>query len=109
MTMMNTLFKNLIDQDEITIYIDDILIHSKTIEQHRKTVGNVLQILQDNNLYLKAEKCDFEQLEVEYLGMIILEGQVKMDPTKVKGIAEWPEPKNVKQVQSFTGFCNFYR
>jgi RNase H-like domain found in reverse transcriptase len=68
-----------------------------------------LKKLEEHNLYLKPEKCNFHVKEVEYLSVIIGQGQVKMDPTKVKGIIDWPIPTSVKDVRSFLGFCNFYQ
>ena len=65
-------------------------------------------MLQKHQLYLKAEKCSFEHLSVEYLGLILSEGSVEMDPVKITGIRDWPTPKNVTKVQSFMGFVNFY-
>ena len=108
-TMMNDLFKELIDEGVVLVYMDDILIYTETLEEHRKVVKRVLQILKDNKLYLKAEKCEFEQQKVEYLGLIISPGRIEMDPVKVEGVANWPIPPNVKEVQSFLGFTNFYR
>jgi hypothetical protein len=61
------------------------------------------------SIILKPEKCDFEKTEIEYLGVIISHNSMRMDPTKIKGIMEWPVPKNIKQVQAFLGFVNFYR
>ena len=69
----------------------------------------MLARLERYDLYLKPEKCSFAQTSIEYLGLIITEGQIKMDPAKVKGITDWPTPRTVKQVQAFLGFCNFYR
>src|ERR1700761_2377603 len=108
-TMMNDLFKELIDEGVVLVYMDDILIYTETLEEHRKVVKRVLQILKDNKLYLKAEKCEFEQQKVEYLGLIISPGRIEMDPVKVEGVANWPIPPNMKEVQSFLGFTNFYR
>jgi hypothetical protein len=71
-------------------------------------VRKVLQVLKDNGLSLKHEKCEFEQREVEYLGVIIGDGKIRMDPMKVAGVREWATPKTVKDVQSFLGFLNFY-
>ena len=68
-----------------------------------------MQILRENHLYLKIEKCTFDAPEVEFLGLIVGNGQIRMDPKKVAAITEWPVPKTVKEVQSFNGFCNFYR
>ena len=69
----------------------------------------VLQQLWENNLYLKPKKCEFNKTTMEYLGLIIKEGQLSMDPVKLKGISEWPVPTTVKQVRAFLGFGNFYQ
>jgi len=69
----------------------------------------VLQRLRENDLYLKAMKCEFNKTRVEYLGMIVEEGKFAMDPLKLRGIRDWPIPTMVKQVRSFLGFGNFYR
>src|SRR5271156_3241627 len=89
--------------------MDDILICTKIIEENIKCTKRVLQRLQDNDLYFKPEKCLFWRTEVEYLGMVISENQLKMDPVKVAGIADWPTPKTIKDVRSFLGFGNYYR
>ena len=108
-TMMNDLFTELIDEGVVIIYLDDILIYTETMEEHQKIVKRVLEILRKNHLYLKAEKCEFEKDRVEYLGLIISPGKIEMDPVKVEGVSKWPSPSNVKEVQSFVGFANFYR
>ncbi|SJK98309.1 uncharacterized protein ARMOST_01574 [Armillaria ostoyae] len=107
--MMNDIFKDLISEGKVTIYLDDILIFTKDLDEHRRIVRRVLQRLRENKLFLKAEKCEFEVLETEYLGVIISEGQIRMDPVKLAGIAEWPTPTKKKELQSFLGFTNFYR
>jgi hypothetical protein len=78
-------------------------------DEHREWTEKVLQRLQDNHLYLKLEKCAFAVPEVEYLSMVIKEGHVAMDPTKLTAINEWQPPTSVKGVRLFIGFCNFYR
>ena len=108
-TMMNDLYKELIDEGCVIIYMDDILIYTEDLEEHHRIVKRVLEILAKNKLYLKAEKCSFEQTKIEYLGLIISAGQIEMDPVKVEGVSAWPTPSNVKEVQSFLGFVNFYR
>ncbi len=75
----------------------------------RRIVKRVLQWLRENKLFLKAEKCEFEVLETEYLGVIISENSIRMDPVKIAGIAEWPTPTKKRELQSFLGFTNFYR
>src|SRR5882724_6360138 len=108
-TMMNDIFKELIDEGVVTIYMDDILIFgSQTKEQHHSIVVKVLDILWKHRLYLKVEKCIFEQPRVKYLSLILSEGHIEMDLVKVAGIQDWLTPKNVTEVQSFIGFINFY-
>ena len=108
-TMMNTLFKQEIDEGVLIIYMDDLLVFTKTIEEHRRIVKRVLKKLRENKLFLKPEKCSFEQSEVEYLGMLISHNTVKMDPAKVAAIQTWPTPQKKQDIQQFLGFCNFYR
>jgi hypothetical protein len=95
-TMMNDILRDLINEGKVIVYLDDILIFTEDLEEHRRLVHRVLQILQDNQLYLKPEKCDFEKTEIEYLGVIISHNSIKMDPVKIKGVMEWPEPSTVK-------------
>ena len=89
--------------------MDDILIISNNVEVHQKRTIRVLKRLQERDLYLKAEKSEFEVTEVEYLGVILRPNEVLMDPIKLKAILDWQSPKTVKQVQAFLGFGNFYR
>src|SRR5882724_12041899 len=108
--MMNDIFKDLIDKGVMTIYMDDILIFgSQMKEQHHTIIVKVLDILQKHRLYLKTEKCIFEQPRVEYLSLILSEGHVEMDLVKVAGVQDWPTPRNVTEVQSFVGFINIYQ
>ena len=69
--MMNHLFQDLINQGKVVIYMDDIMIFTTTLEEHKMIVKEVLQILRDNKLYLKHTKCEFEQLETEYLRLVV--------------------------------------
>ena len=107
--MMNDIFQDLISAGHVIIYMDDILIFTDDIATHRVITQQVLQILLDNNLSLKLEKCVFEVEEVEYLGVIIAHGTMRMDPVKIEAMASWPTPRNKKDVQQFLGFVNFYR
>ena len=108
-TMMDDIFEELISEGVVVVYLDDILIFTETIEEHRKVTRRVLELLEKNKLYLRPDKCEFERTTVEYLGVIISHNSVAMDPVKIAGVAEWPEPTNKKEVQSFLGFTNFYR
>ena len=95
---MNHLFRDLIYKGKVVVYMDDIMILTKTLEEHHIIVKGVLQILRDNKLSLKHTKCDVETVETEYLGLIVLEGQIKMDPSKVIGVTDWLVPKNRKEL-----------
>ena len=108
-TMMNEIFHELIMEGVVVVYLDDILIYTETLEEHRAVTRRVLELLEKHKLFLKPDKCEFEQTRVEYLGVIISHNSVEMDPVKVAGVAEWPVPDCKKEVQSFLGFVNFYR
>ena len=90
-------------------YMDDILVASRNKKKHQQATHKLLDILEANNLFLKPEKCVWEQPRMDYLGLILEEGVMCMDPAKIAGIATWPTPTSVKQVRSFLGFCNFYQ
>ena len=107
-SMMDKIFVTIIKGKLVIIYIDDILIFAKTREELKQITKLVLEKLRENNLFLKAKKCEFEKTKIKYLGMIIEEGWISMDPIKLAGIQEWPTPTMVKQVWSFLGFGNFY-
>ncbi|MCI4392739.1 hypothetical protein PGIGA_G00149220 [Pangasianodon gigas] len=93
----------------VFIYLDDILIFSRSLHEHYHHVRQVLQRLLKNHLYVKPEKCEFHVKEVSFLGFIIKEGRVGMDPKKTQAVREWPTPSTIKEVQRFLGFANFYR
>jgi len=108
-TMMDDIFQEEVAQGWLHIYMDDMIIATEDDEiLHELQVNHILDKLEKFDLFLKPKKCKFHQREVEYLGVLIGNGSVKMDPIKVQGISEWPTPLTVKDVRSFLGFCNFY-
>ncbi|KIJ05551.1 hypothetical protein PAXINDRAFT_48679, partial [Paxillus involutus ATCC 200175] len=107
--LMDHIFQDYQAEGWLIIYMDDLLIHSTDPALHRERTMKVLKRLKEHDLYLKLEKCKFDVKEVDYLGLILKEGVVKMDPIKLDAIAQWNVPENVKAVRSFLGFCNFYR
>jgi len=96
--MMDTFFHNLILTNEVIIYMDDILIAtSEESHHHHEIVHQVLYRLEEHDLYLKPKKCTFKVKEVEYLGVIIGYGKIRMDPIKVQGMKTWEAPKNLTE------------
>lgn len=106
--LMNEVLREYLDISVI-VYLDDILIYSKTREEHVQHIKKVLERLRQHRLWAKAEKCRFFQSSVDFLGYIVSQDGVSMDPSKVKSILDWQAPKSVKDIQVFLGFANFYR
>jgi len=107
--MMDNIFEDMIFEGIIIVYMDDIFLFTPDEETLTKNTKRVLSRLQENDLFLKPTKCEFNKTKVEYLGMIIEEGKISMDPGKLRGIRDWPAPTTVKQTRGFLGFGNFYR
>jgi hypothetical protein len=107
--MINKIFEDLITQGVVSIYLDDILIFTSTLEEHCPISRMVMEWLRQHKLYLRHEKCEFEKTRIKYLGVIISHNKVEINPVKIAGVSEWPTPTNKKEVQSFVGFINFYR
>jgi hypothetical protein len=107
--LMNAIFADLIAEGKVAVYLDDILIWSTTLEEHRKIVHEVLWRLKEHDLYLRPEKCRFKQFHVNYLGLVISPGKVSIDPVKVQAVRDWTPPTKLKEVRSFIRFANFYR
>ncbi len=91
------------------MYIDDILVFSDSFDEHIQHVRAVLRRLMQNQLYIKAEKCEFHQTQVAFLGYVISQEGVTMDEHKVKAVVNWPRPRTLKELQRFLGFAKFYR
>ena len=107
--MMDEIFANMISEEIIIVYMNNILIFAEDKKTLENITKRVLQHLRENDLYLKPKKCEFCKDKIEYLGMVVEHRKVSMDYSKLKGISDWPVPSTVKQVQSFLGFGNFYR
>jgi hypothetical protein len=117
-TMMNTIFAVEVAEGWLTIYMDDMAIHTKPRNfesddqhtmRHREYVKHVLQKLEEHHLFLKPEKCTFEQLSIEFLGVVVNSGTVQMDDSKIAKVRNWQPPANVTEVRKFLGFTGYYR
>jgi hypothetical protein len=96
-TMMNEIFQDLITEGVVSVYLDDILIFTNSLEEHSQITRLVLDRMRKHKLYLRPEKCKFEKVRIEYLGVIISHNKVEMDPVKITGVADWPTPSNKKR------------
>jgi hypothetical protein len=102
---MNDIFRDLLDECVI-IYIDDLLVYSRTHEDHERHLRMVLSRMRQHGLRARVHKCRFLQPEVDYLGYIVGKGQVQADPSRLQAIASWPVPKDVHELRSFLGMAN---
>ena len=105
--MMNTIFRKEVAEGWMSVYMDDIAIHTKPhpqetkgqhLQRHWQYTHHVLDLLKKYDLYLKPEKCEFKKEEIEYLGVVIGKGMLQMDKKKLRGVADWPVPKNPTNV-----------
>jgi hypothetical protein len=108
MCLMNNIFSQYLDKF-VVVFIDDILVYSKTEKEHDEHLRIVLQTLRKHKLYAKFDKCDFYQKEIQYLGHVISSEGIVVDPEKIKAIMEWPVPKDVADIRSFMGITGYYR
>ena len=105
---MNELLRNLINTGKVAAFIDNVIVGTETEEEHDKLVAEVIRRLEENDLYVKPEKCRWKVKEVGFLEVVIGPEEIKMEEEKVKGVLEWPTPKCVKDVQKFLGLANYY-
>ena len=108
MDLMNRVFRPYLDRFMI-VFIDDILVYSKTWEEHAQHLRIILQTLREHQLYAKKEKCDFWLTEVKFLGHVISGQGISVDPSKVETVLQWERPKNVAEIRSFLGLAGYYR
>jgi hypothetical protein len=108
MYLMNKVFMEYLDRFVI-VFIDDILIFSKAMEEHEEHLRLVLEKLRSNQLYAKFSKCEFWLTEVAFIGHVISTGGVSVDPGKVKDVLNWMPPTTVSEIWSFLGLAGYYR
>ena len=96
--MMNELLRDLVNTGKVAVFIDDVIVETEMEEGHDESVAEVIKRLEENDLYVKPEKCKWKVKEVEFLGVVIGPEGIKMEKEKVKGVLEWPMPKCVKDV-----------
>src|SRR4051812_14119113 len=108
MNMMNKVFMEFLDKF-VVVFIDDILIYSKSKEEHEGHLRLILEKLREHKMYAKFSKCESGLNEVGFLGHVVSRYGVAVDPAKVSVVTEWESPKSVKEVRSFLGLAGYYR
>jgi len=108
MDYMNRIFHEFLDKF-VVVFIDDILIYSKNLEEHERHLRIVLQILRERQLYGKWSKCEFWLKEVQFLGHVISQNGIAVDSSKVQAVLLWEQPKNITEIRSFLGLAGYYR
>jgi len=107
-TMMNEILRDFINTGEVASFIDDIIVGTEEGERHNNVVKEIVKRLVENDLYVKLEKCKWKVEKVGFLGVVIgLEG-IKIEEEKMKGVLDWPTPKDVKNIQKFLRLANYY-
>ena len=106
--MMNELLRDLINMGKVAAFINDIIVGTETEEGHDEIVAEVIRRLEENDLYVKPEKCKWKVREVGFLGVVIGPDGIKMVKVKVKRVLEWLTPKCVKDIQKFLELMNYY-
>ena len=107
--MMNELLRDLINTGKVAAFIDNVIIGTETEEGHDELVAEIIKRLEENDLYVKLEKCKWKVRKVGFLRVVIGPEGIKIEEEKVKGVLEWPTPKCIKDVQKFLGLANYYR
>ena len=106
---MNEIMRDLINEEKVAVFVDDVLVGTDDEKGHNEIVVEVLKRLEENDLYVKPEKCLWKVNKVNFLGVVMGQGKIKMEEEKVKGVLNWPIPKTVRDIRKFLGLANYYR
>jgi len=107
--MMNKILRDMINEEKVAAFVDNVLVETETEEGYDKIVEEVLKQLEENDLYVKLEKYMWKVRKIRFLGVIIGPNGIEMEKEKVDGVLSWPEPKNAKDIRKFLGLINYYR
>jgi len=106
--MMNKILRDMINEGKVAAFVDDVLVGTEMEEEYDKIVEEVLRRLEENNLYVKPEKCVWKVKKIGFLGVVIEPSGIEMEKEKIDGVLSWPEPRNIKDVRKFLGLANYY-
>ena len=107
--MMNKILRDMINEEKVAVFVDDMLVGIEMKEGHDEIVEEVLRRLEKNNLYVKPEKCAWKAQKVNFLGVVMGQGKIEMEGDKVVGVLNWLIPKTVRDIRKFLGLTNYYR
>ena len=107
--MINKILRDMINEGKVAAFVDDVLVGTEIKEGYNEIVEEVLKWLEENDLYVKLEKCIWKVREVGFLGVVIGPNGIEMEKKKIDGVLSWPEPKNVKDIRKFLDLANYYR
>lgn len=106
--VMNTIFFDLLDRG-VLVYLDDVLVYSRTIDEHIELLDHVFSLFHLHKLYLKESKCSLFMERVNFLGHVVSAKGIELESGKVEVVQKWPTPTTVTHIQQFLGLCNYYR
>ena len=107
--MMNEILRDLINKGKVAAFVDDVLVETEIEKGHDEIMEEILRRLEENDLYVKLEKCVWKARKIGFLGVVIGPNRIEMEVEKVDGVLSWPQLKNVKDVRKFLGLANYYR
>jgi len=107
--IMNEILRDLINKEKVAAFVDNVLVGTKMEEGHDEIVEEILKRLEENDLYIKPEKCVWKVRKIGFLGVVIRPNGIEMKEEKVEGVLGWPVPKTMKDIRKFLGLANYYR
>ena len=107
--IINEILRDLINEGKVAVFVDDVLVEMEIKKGHNEIVEKILRRLEENDLYVKLEKCVWKVRKIRFLGVIIGPNEIEMEKRKVNRVLSQPEPKNVKNIRKFLGLANYYR
>jgi len=106
--MINEILRDMINEGKVVVFVNNILVGTKMEEGYNEIVEEVLRRLEENDLYVKPEKCAWKVRKIGFLGIVIEPSGIEIEKEKVDGILSWPEPRNVKDIRKFLDLANYY-
>jgi len=107
--MINEILRDLINKEKVAVFVDDMLVETETEKGHNEIVEEILRKLEENDLYIKPEKCMWKARKIGFLGAVIGPDGIEMEAEKMDGVLSWLQPKNVRDIRKFLGLANYYR